>query len=454
MSGMNPIMTEPAASVPVLDPEPPTEELREPTDSTNPRGGGGGGFGRALLVVLLGFGGGLAGAATFDAMNDGDVSGSTSGGSNGAVFQPTNDDSSASRSRDSESDDEDGEMLSPREVYQRLSPAVVHIDARVVKTETGFFGLEQERESEGTGSGFLIDDDGHIVTNAHVVAEAEELTVALGTDSVKVPAKLIGSDPSSDIAVIKVDPDAKELDGVELAVAEFGDSAKLQVGDPVIAIGNPFGLDRTLTTGVVSALQREIPSLTDFQISDVIQTDAAVNPGNSGGPLLDGQGRVIGVNSQIQTPNGNGGFVGIAFAVPSSRVQAVAKDLIADGEVRYAWLGVAGGEITPELVEEQDLPVDKGVLLGEVTEGSPADKAGLRGGREVRLLGSDDAQIEGGDIILEFDGKQLTTMRELADIVDSKEPGDKVKVVYLRGDDRKTATVTLGERPSELTQDG
>ncbi|MCW2920838.1 MAG: hypothetical protein JWL76_712 [Thermoleophilia bacterium] len=446
---MNPIMTEPAASVPTVDPAPETTSGGRAGDvfTTSPRGGGGrGGLGRALLMVALGFAGGVGGAASYDSWHD-DGASTSNAPSNGAVFQPTNDETNGSDS--DEQAVENGDALTPREVYTKVSPAVVHIDARVVKTETGFFGLEQEQETEGTGSGFLIDDDGHIVTNAHVVADAKELTVALGTgNKVRVPAKLIGTDPSADIAVIQIDTKAKELDGVELAAVSYGDSSKLQVGDPVVAIGNPFGLDRTLTTGVVSALQREIPSLTDFQISDVIQTDAAVNPGNSGGPLLDSQGRVIGVNSQIQTRSG--GFDGIAFAVPSSRVEAVAKDLIKDGEVHYAWLGVAGGEITPELVKDQDLPVDQGVLLGEVSDGSPADEAGLKGGSEAQG-GDDDAPAEGGDIILSFDGTKLTTMRELADIVDSKDPGDKVKVEYLRDGKRRMTTVTLGERPSKIT---
>ncbi len=449
---MNPTMTtEPASSVPTVDDD-------QPTAASMPAGGGGatdpvpakgsGGGKRAIIMLVLGFAGGLGGAAAYDQWIDDEPV--VRSQSSGAVFQPTNDESSSSSSDDEDGAASEGDGLTPREVYQRVSPAVAHIDARVVKTETNFFGFEEENESEGTGSGFIIDDEGHIVTNAHVIQDADEINVSLGADNVKVPAKVIGTDPSSDIAVIKFDPDAEQLEGVELATVPFGDSAKLQVGDPVLAIGNPFGLDRTLTTGVVSALQREIPSLTDFQISDVIQTDAAVNPGNSGGPLLDSEGRVIGVNSQIQTRSG--GFDGIAFAVPSSRVQAVAKDLVESGEVRYAWLGVAGGEITPELVKEQDLPVDEGVLLGEVTEDSPADKAGLRGGREVRQLGDDESRIEGGDIILEFDGTKLTSMRQLADIVDSKDPGDKVKVVYLRGDDRETTTITLGERPDEVTR--
>ena len=450
---MNPTMTsEPAPAVPVIEDPVAADGGDGRTGSSSPRSGGGGGLAKALLMVVLGFAGGLGGAAAYDAWGDEDVAPARE--STGAVFQPTNDDASAGSEEtasDAGDDASSGDTLTPRAVYQRVSPAVAHIDARVVKTQTNFFGFQEEQESEGTGSGFIIDDEGHIVTNAHVVQDAQEIEVALGADNVKVPAKLVGSDPSSDIAVIKFDPDAPALEGVELATTTFGDSAKLQVGDPVLAIGNPFGLDRTLTTGVVSALQREIPSLTDFQISDVIQTDAAVNPGNSGGPLLNAQGQVIGVNSQIQTRSG--GFQGIAFAVPSSRVQAVATDLIEDGKVEYAWLGVAGGEITPELVKEQDLPVDEGVLLGEVTKGSPADKAGLRGGREVRSLGSDEVTIEGGDIVLEFDGKRLESMREMADIVDTKKPGDKVKVVYLRDGDRKTTTVTLGERPSEVTRE-
>jgi S1-C subfamily serine protease len=459
---MNPIMSEPAPTVPVNRPEADGDEIRRfdampdttPKEPKPKRGRGRGlGFGSTMLVLLLGFGGGVAGWYATDQWSD-EGSSSVSGDS-GAVFQPSNEQSRSAERADA-ADAADGDQLTPRTIYQRLSPAVAHIDARIVKTETNFFGFEEEQEGSGTGSGFIIDEEGHIVTNAHVVEDAKELTVSLGVDNVKVPATLIGADPSSDIAVIKFDPDAKELEGVELSIAKFGDSTDLQVGDPVVAIGNPFGLDRTLTTGVVSALQRDIPALNDFRIGDVIQTDAAINPGNSGGPLLNSAGEVIGVNSQIQSRSG--GFDGVAFAVPSSTVERVAKTLVSDGEVSYAWLGVEGGELTPELVEQLDLgDVTEGVYIANVSEGSPADKAGLEGGRRLQDLATGDTTVEGGDVVLKFDGERVSSMTQLGAIVDAKKPGDKVEVELIRGGDRKTVTVTLGDRsdqPSEPDSDG
>ncbi|MCB0880406.1 MAG: trypsin-like peptidase domain-containing protein, partial [Thermoleophilia bacterium] len=246
---------------------------------------------------------------------------------------------------------------------------------------------------------------------------------------------------------LKFDPEAKELDGVKLSVSKFGDSSAMQVGDPVVAIGNPFGLDRTLTTGVVSALQRNIPSLNDFSISDVIQTDAAVNPGNSGGPLLNASGEVIGVNSQISTEGG--GFDGIAFAIPSNTVSKVAKELIKNGSIDYAWLGVEGGELTSDLADQLDVKVDSGVYIANVTKGSPADKAGLEGGRRLQDVNSGETVVQGGDIIVKFDGKEVSSMTELGTIVSDHEPGDKVDVEYIRDGKQRSTTVTLGERPSD-----
>jgi S1-C subfamily serine protease len=397
-------------------------------------------LGIGVLVAIIGFGGGIGGWYVSDQYLSDDAS------NDGALFQPTNDSPSSSTTKASDSD-----AKTPRDIYSRLSPAVAHIDARIVKTTTDFFGQESEQKGEGTGSGFIIDDKGHIVTNAHVVQDAESVTVSLGVDNVEVPAKLVGADPSSDIAVLKFDPDAEELDGVKLAVADFGDSEAMQVGDPVLAIGNPFGLDRTLTTGVVSALQRNIPALNDFSISDVIQTDAAVNPGNSGGPLLNTQGEVIGVNSQISTQGG--GFDGIAFAVPSSTTERVANQLIKNGSVDYAWFGVEGGELTPELVKQLDLDVDEGVYLGGVSDGGPADKAGLEGGRRLQDLATGETSVEGGDVLLKFDGEQLTSMTQLGGLVDKMKPGDEVEVEFLRDGKRKTTTVTLGERPAKGSDD-
>ena len=390
-------------------------------------------FGRLVLIgcaiAIIAFAGGIGGVLATNTWLDDEPAPAPTASADPP--QPSN--ASASTS--------DG-ALTPREIYQQAAPAVVHINARVTQTDTSFFGIPQEREATGTGSGFVIDRDGYIVTNAHVVEGAEELQVVFGTDAT-VPAKLVGLDRSTDIAVIKVDPDSKELAG-ELRTVEFGDSKSIQVGDPVIAIGNPFSLDRTLTTGVVSALQRDIPALNDFQISDVIQTDAAVNPGNSGGPLLDDHGTVIGVNSQIKSKSG--GFDGIAFAVPSSTAKRVADELIKNGSVQHAWLGVSGQDLTPSIAEALDLSVTEGVIVGAVTDGSPADKAGITGG-------STDIVIEGtglrpgGDVLLSFDGESLISMRQLAALVDAKSPGDNAKIEFLRNGDRETATVTFAPRP-------
>lgn len=463
MWGMNQPMTEPAAPDHTVDAEqtvpdfPPTSAAM-PSGTPPERGGRRrrplGVVAITMLVALLGFAGGIAGFLFADEYLAGETIAAEGEDRSDEGFQPTNDEPSAQSDPAPANDDRSG-TKTPRQVYRDVAPSVAHISSTVVtEADTGFFGLPggEPEESEGTGSGFVIDDKGHIVTNAHVVNGADKITVSFGTEATDVPAKLIGADSSSDIAVIKVDPDSRALRGLDLKPVPFGDSSRLQVGDPVLAIGNPFGLDRTLTTGVVSALQREIPALNEgFEITDVIQTDAAVNPGNSGGPLLDAQGRVIGVNSQIQSRTGS--FAGIAFAVPSGTVQDVADELIREGKVEYAWLGVAGRDVTPQVAEELDLPVDEGVLIGTVTPGSPADKAGLEGSREVRDLGSGETSIEGGDVMLRFGGEQLESMRELADLVADRDPGDKVEVEYVHDGKRRTATVTLGERPEEIAEE-
>ena len=413
---------------------------------------GGGGAGRTiavgLLVVLLGFGGGVGGFLAADAMSDDDASTTSpqaSGNSSAKALQPSNASSSASEDPVPVSDSVGAET--PRKIYADVSPAVVHINSKVVSQSTSLFGFGQEQESIGTGSGFIIDaEKGYIVTNAHVVENAKEMEVSFGTDAT-VKAKLIGADPSTDVAVIQIDTKADALDKVKggLKSVQFGDSNDLQVGDPVVAIGNPFSLDRTLTTGVVSALQREIPALNEFQIDDVIQTDAAVNPGNSGGPLLNTKGEVIGINSQIQSRGG--GFDGIAFAVPSETASRVAQELIKSGKIEYAWLGVSGGELTPALANEYNLDITKGVLVGEVTAGSPAAKAGLSGGTVQRTLGGEEKR-SGGDVIISFGGEAVTSMREVADVVDGKKPGDEIEVVYLHDGKKKSTKVELGIRPN------
>ena len=435
MTSIDEPRTDVPTDAPALPGTPPKQPPRRPMRT----------LGLGLLIALLGFGGGVGGYAAADQwLGDDETPTVTAGADAGSS-------SAADALRTASTNDElatTNEGFSPRDIYKAVSPAVVHIATVTKGTSTGFFGLESG-DTEGTGSGFVIDDKGYIVTNAHVVDGADTMTVTFGSDGTAIDAKLVGEDPSSDIAVIKIDPQSKDITG-GLRTVGFGDSGKLQVGDPVIAIGNPFGLDRTLTTGVVSALQREIPALNEFAIDNVIQTDAAVNPGNSGGPLLNERGEVIGVNSQIQSKSG--GFDGIAFAVPSSTVQGVVKQLIDKGSVQYAYLGVAGGELTEEMAKELDLSVTKGVLIGEVTKGSPADKAGLVGSDGDSVVDGQSTP-RGGDVILTFDGKDVTTMREVASIVDGKEPGDTVDITLLRKGKRVDVTVTLGARPTEVTAD-
>lgn len=399
----------------------------------------------ALAVGLLGFAGGVGGYVVADQANGGAGAGARTVTVERDTGAGSSSSSDADSSRVAVANPGSGEKT-PAQIYKAASPAVVHINAKIKVTDTSFFGIPQEREGLGTGSGFVIDEEGHIVTNAHVVENASEITVAFG-DDVEVTAEVVGQDISSDLAVLKVDAKTEELKGGGLVPVKLGDSTKVEVGDPVVAIGNPFNLDRTLTTGVISALQREIPALNNFSIKDVIQTDAAVNPGNSGGPLLNMQGEVIGVNSQIQSRGG--GFDGIAFAVPSSTVKRVSKQLIDSGSVKHAWLGVAGVEVTPEIADVLNLGVDYGVLVGEITDGSPADKAGIKGGKTDMVIEGTSIH-PGGDVIQTFDGTKVETMRELMALVDGRQPGDKVKLTWRRDGKKMSATVKLGDRPDSF----
>ena len=249
-------------------------------------------------------------------------------------------------------------------------------------------------------------------------------------------------DPATDIALLKVDVSPGEEDPLPL-----GDSSKVQVGDPVVAIGNPFGLDRTVTAGIVSALQRQIQAPNGFSISHVIQTDAAINPGNSGGPLIDAEGKVIGINSQIQTGGSGDGNVGIGFAVPINTAREVVEQIEAHGKVEHAFIGISGGSITPALAKALKLPVEKGVLVNEVTKDSPADKAGIEGGDTEATIEGVKVNL-GGDIITEVDGKPISSMEEVINAVNGAQPGDKMELTLLRGDNEtKQVTVTLGVRP-------
>ena len=333
------------------------------------------------------------------------------------------------------------EGLTVQEVYERDGPGVVFIQADIGSESASPFGLPDDGSGIATGSGFVLDKDGYILTNAHVVDGAKEAGVRFTEESSLVEAEIVGTDLSSDLAVLKIDPD----DAPKLTPLKLGDSTELRVGDPVIAIGNPFGYDRTVTTGIVSALQRQISAPNNFQIDNVIQTDASINPGNSGGPLIDARGEVVGINSQIATGGANGS-VGIGFAVPVSTAKQIVPQLKDDGEVERAYLGVTTTSVTEQLAEDLNLPVDAGALIQEVVDGAPADEAGLRAGRTEIAQGI----RVGGDIIVKVDGQAISRNSDVADAILDNKPGDEVEIEYFRGDDRKTATVELGERPQSL----
>ena len=331
------------------------------------------------------------------------------------------------------------EGRSVRDIYAQEGRGVAFITSNGVSSDSNSpFGLPQE--GTATGSGFAISKDGYIVTNAHVVDGADSVEVSFdesGGDS--IPAEVKGVDTSADLAVLKVNPD--DVQG-GIKPLPLGDSSQLQVGDPVIAIGNPFGYTRTVTTGIVSGLQRQIQAPNGFTIGHVVQTDASINPGNSGGPLLDANGRVIGINSQIATGGGQGS-VGIGFSVPINTAKKLLPDLRAGETIERAYLGVQMQGVTSQLAEDLNLPVDHGALVVSVTPGSPAEKAGLRGGRTETSGGI----AAGGDLIVAIDAKEMRDEKAVAAAVAAHKPGDKIEVEYYRGNDKKTATVELTKRP-------
>jgi S1-C subfamily serine protease len=326
---------------------------------------------------------------------------------------------------------------SVRSVYEGARDGVVLVEGRGTDAQLPF-GPPREDDGVATGTGFVVDTEGHIVTNQHVVDDAEQVRVRFGEKGERVEARVLGSDASSDLAVLKVDPS----DAPRLKPLPLGASEDVHVGDTAIAIGNPFGLERTLTAGVVSATDRRIDAPDGFSIDDAVQTDAPINSGNSGGPLLDGAGRVIGVNAQIRA-NGSGGNVGIGFAVPVDTVKEVLPQLKEGQRVRRAYLGVSTASVDAETARQLDLPRG-GALIQQVTDGSPADRAELRGG-----TAGDGGLSRGGDLIVAVDGKPVRSSEDVSAAIEDKKPGDRVRVEIYRGDEKRTITVTLGERPKE-----
>jgi len=341
--------------------------------------------------------------------------------------------------------------LTPHEVYVRNAPGVAFVTSTIVqKSESPFnlFGGESQRQGEATGSGIVIDSNGTILTNYHVIENAVKVTVSFEKGKA-VEAQVVGKDPSNDLAILKI-----STDGLTLHPLTLGDSSTVQVGDPVYAIGNPFDLERTLTTGVISALQRQITAPNGFTIDNVLQTDAPINPGNSGGPLLNAAGQVIGINSQIETGgSGSDGSVGIGFAVPINTAKSEISELEKGGTVRGAYLGLSTLTIDGSL-SALNLPVTSGALVQTVQKGTAAAKAGIRGGT-ISTTTEDGQVAVGGDIIVSIDGKKVTSSEDVANYVEAKKPGDTISVGLERATgngkyEHKTVSVTLGTRPNSI----
>jgi len=319
-------------------------------------------------------------------------------------------------------------------VYEKVADGVVNVTSTAMQMDFFFNAFP----TQGSGSGSIIDTKGHILTNHHVVANAQKLEVTLA-DGSKWPAKLVGSDPDNDLAVIKIDAPKEKL-----KVIPMGDSKNLKIGQKVLAIGNPFGLQRTLTTGIVSSLGRTIRSEVGTLIEDVIQTDAAINPGNSGGPLLNSEGEIVGINSAIISPTG--GSVGIGFAIPVNTAKRVAPELISKGYVTYPYIGATIQSLIPEMAKFLKLKIERGAMISEVVKGGPADKAGLKGGNQRVQVGNMIVLV-GGDIVVKADQREVKTNDELIHYIREKKPGDTVLLKVFRKDSFIDMKVTLGERP-------
>ena len=332
----------------------------------------------------------------------------------------------------------------PAAIYDRLSPGVVTI----LSIFGGGTSLLEDEGEGGQGSGFVIDGDGYIATNAHVVTtqrgdstvKADQVFIEF-SDGNRVPAEIVGEDPNADVALLKVDPQ-----GLSLTPLRLGESHTIAVGEPVAAIGSPFGERQSLSIGVISALDRTIQSLTQFEIGDAIQTDAAINPGNSGGPLLDAEGRVIGINAQIKSQSGGG--EGVGFAIPVDAVRRSLGELREDGRVDYGYLGVETLTIWPQLADRLDLDVQTGALVQDVVDGSPADDAGIEAGTDEISFQGQSRIATGGDLIVGVNGKDLTREHDLADEISDHSAGDHVRLTLIREGERRTVEIELGKRPA------
>lgn len=319
-------------------------------------------------------------------------------------------------------------------LYDQLNPGVVFI---------GVVAERQGQRGQGSGSGFILDNEGHIITNNHVVAGAMQVTVAF-YNRIEAQAEIIGTDDDSDLAVIRVGTLPEGVHPLPL-----GDSDEAVPGEWVVAIGSPFGLGSSMTAGIVSAVGRTIPSgVTPFSIPEAVQTDAAVNPGNSGGPLLNLEGEIIGVNAQIAGGSG-GANAGVGFAIPSNIVRRVAPALIANGAYEWPWLGISGGSVNLLIMEANELGTQQGAYIGAVTPDGPADAAGLRGSSDTVEVDGIPIAV-GGDVVIEADGKPVADFSELLVEVAMRTPGDEIELTIIRDGERRQVTVTLGRRPRNI----
>ena len=327
-----------------------------------------------------------------------------------------------------------------RAIYEEVAPGVV----TVISLYGESTGITGSRGAEG--SGFVLNEEGEIATNAHVVTQGEkedikdvEKVYVRFLDRNQVEAKVVGYDPNLDAALLKIDPE-----GLDLTPVELGSSEDLQVGSAVAAIGSPFGEEGSLSIGIISALDRTLQSLTDFSIAGAIQTDAAINSGNSGGPLVDAEGRVLGINSQINTTSGTNS--GVGFAIPIDSVKRSLDELREKGRVEYAYLGVSSSSLYPQLAEKLGLPVDHGAVLAEIVDDGPAEKAGLRAGDdELRFQG--DLVPVGSDVITAVEGQEVRLDDDLGRILENYDPGDEVTLEVYRDKEKRSIDVTLGKRP-------
>jgi S1-C subfamily serine protease len=377
-------------------------------------------FGSALL------GGALVAVVGLLAIATGLVS--TGGGTTTTRTTPSATASGTTPAASVTSDEEGGNTIS--QIYKADGPGVAFIESKV-------------SEGVASGSGIVLDDEGHVLTNNHVVEGGEEITVSLKSEGQMYPAEVVGTEPNKDLALLKVDAPASQLHPLKL-----GDSDQMEVGDPVVAIGNPFDLQRTVTSGIVSALQREIQAPDGVTIDNVIQTDAAINPGNSGGPLINSAGEVIGINSQIETGGeGSEGNVGIGFAIPINTAKEEITQLESGSSDEHGYLGISGATITPELAQAFNLPVEAGVLVQQVEEGGPAAAAGIQGATTAATVEGQEFGL-GGDIITAVNGEPIASTEELVEKISDAHAGESVELTVNREGQTASVSVKLAERPA------